>query len=72
MAQTHSFLSALLGALLGVLVVLFWIWDNPREHVWLLVIVAVASGILSYAYGEQFTSMICRMLPGQRHGCGVF
>ncbi len=72
MVQTHSLLGALLGALLGIFVVLFWIWDNPREHVWLLVSVAVACAILGYTYGEQFTSMICRMLPGQRYGCGKF
>lgn len=65
MTYTSPLLNALFAALLGVLFVVYWVWDNPRDHVWLLVIVAMACAILGYAYGESFIVFIRHLLPGR-------
>lgn len=54
MTFTHPLLNAIFAALLGILLVLRWVWDNPREHTWLITIVATLCAILGYAYGEPF------------------
>lgn len=66
MSYTNPLLNALLAALLGVFFIVYWVWDNPRDHIWLMVIVAAACAILGYTYGEPFIAFIRHLLPG--HG----
>lgn len=63
MTFTNPLLNAVLTALLGIFIVLWWTWDHPREHTWLLTIVATLCAILGYAYGEPFIAFIRHLLP---------
>ena len=63
MTYANPLLNALLAALLGILIVVWRVWGDPREHVWLLVIVATLCAILGYAYGEPFIVFIRHLLP---------
>ncbi len=63
MTFTNPLLNAVLAALLGIFIVLRWTWDHPREHTWLLTIIATLCAILGYAYGEPFIAFIRHLLP---------
>lgn len=58
MDYTNPFLNALLAALLGVLLVVWWSWTNPFEHRNWMLFVAVACAILGYHFGEPFIRIL--------------
>ena len=62
MTYTNPWLNALLAALLGVFIVIYWAWGDLREHTWLLVIVAAACAILGFAYGQPFIEFIRHLI----------
>ena len=58
MSFAHPLLNALLAALLGVLVTVWFVMDNPSNYRWLLYLVAASCGLLGYFHGQPFIEML--------------
>lgn len=62
MSYDNPLLNAVLAALLGVLVALWFIFDNPRHHLALLSFIAAVCGLLGYFHGQPFIEMLAGVL----------
>lgn len=54
MSFDNPLLNALLAALLGVFVTIWFVFENPNSYRWLLYSVAVVCGVLGYYHGQSF------------------
>lgn len=62
MSFDNPLLNALLAALLGVFVTIWFVFDNPNNYRWLLYAVAAVCGLLGYFHGQPFIHMLADML----------
>jgi mannose/fructose/N-acetylgalactosamine-specific phosphotransferase system component IID len=65
MTYNNPFLNALLAALLGVLLVLWYVWwwsDDRTVNKTLFIFVAVACAILGFNFGEPFIAILLKSL----------
>ena len=62
MSFNHPFLNALLAAVVGVLLVVMWSWQNETNHKYTLMFVGVGCAILGYQFGEPFVKFLMHSL----------
>jgi len=58
MSFENPLLNALLAALLGVFVTIWFVFENPNSYRWLLYAVAIVCGVLGYFHGQPFIEML--------------
>lgn len=62
MSFDSPLLNAILAALLGVFVTIWFVFENPNSYRWLLYAVALACGLLGYFHGQPFIEMLAGVL----------
>jgi hypothetical protein len=58
MSFDNPMINALLAALLGVLLTIWFVMENPDRYKSVLVVVAFVSGTLGYFQGQPFIQML--------------
>lgn len=61
MTYDNALLNALLAAVLGVLIVVVWVWAHPAEYKELLILVALGCAVLGYFFGGPFVEVLIKM-----------
>ncbi|WP_323002118.1 hypothetical protein [Denitromonas sp.] len=54
----NPLINGAIAALLGVLITIWFVMENPDRYKGVLVVVAVVSGMLGYTQGQPFIEML--------------